>query len=115
MESTEDWLARIGSLEALEKRVALRLSGKINAPIARKVSFADMARFKMHGRAHSLHCQCDICVPPWLKEEMKSWPKVTKGMYEAHPEAVPVTVIKHKTKPPKPRKSKWTNKGRSGN
>lgn len=91
MESTEDWLRRIGSEAARKERVELRLAGALNAPIRSRGGINTL------GKPHSLYCKCDVCVPPWLKEEMKSWPVVTKGMYEARREASPKPKRKRKS------------------
>jgi len=65
-------------------------------------------------KTHSLFCKCEECIPPWLKEEMKFWPVVTKGMYER--QEPPVAKILHKPEKRAPRKSKWTDqRGNSGN
>lgn len=110
MESTEDWMRRIGSRAAHEKRVELRLAGVVNAPIRKTGDLNTL------GRPHSLYCKCEVCVPDWLKEEMKSWPVVTKGMYEAAPrKAKPVTVIASTSAEPSRRRSKWEQRGTSGN
>lgn len=53
------WMRRIGSREAMEKRQALRACGAINWELRHKVKFSDAAR----GRAHSLHCKCGRCAP----------------------------------------------------
>lgn len=107
MESSEEWMRRIGSKGAHKRRVELRLAGVMNAPVRRQSDLNTL------GRPHSLYCKCEVCVPDWLKEEMKSWPVVTKGMYERQDR--PVTVVSSKSAEPPRKRGKWEQRGTSGN
>ena len=104
-ESTEDWMKRIGSKQAMEKRQKLRMEGKLNVPI--KVSRDHSGLEK-----HSLYCKCERCIPPeiqdWIKNEL---PKYNLDISKPKPH----TIIPSEMKTPKKR-SKWNDKrGRSSN
>lgn len=110
MESTEDWMKRIGGNEALEQRILLRRSMKLNRPIPVRGLAALVGERTGAFKKHSLFCKCEDCIPPEIEEwmvEMKKW-----NLLLSDPR--PVTVIP--TKPePKKRKSKWQQRGNSGN
>lgn len=112
-ETTEQWLARIGSREAMEARQMKRLDGDLNAPLKGARGLAAVVRELGGRKEHPLTCKCIVCIPDWLREDMKTWPKVTPGMYNAIPRTV--TVIKSKDQAPKKRRSKWEKRGTSGN
>ncbi len=118
METVDQWLNRIGTKEAMEERHALRAAGKLNRPIKGVHGIRDIVHSMIYGKKHPLTCRCDECIPPWLKEEMKSWPVVKPGQYEARKtpqRAKPVTVIKSQSTEPKRQRKNWQSRGNSGN
>lgn len=116
MESTEEWIRRIGSQEAYDDRIRRRLAGTLNAPLRGKRGLANVVQAMSGLAPHPLLCRCDECIPSWLKEEMKSWPVIQKGQFNAVPsEPKKVTKIKHKEGKPSRRKSRWSQRGNSSN
>lgn len=101
----------------LEQRKADRLAGKLNPPVRGTHGLANIVAKAAGRKPHPLTCQCATCLPDWLREEMKSWPVVTPGMYEASPRpAKPVTVLPSKEVGRPRRRSKWSGqRGNSGN
>lgn len=67
-DTTEEWLSMIGSKEARDERVRLRLAGSLNALI-RGPKGLDKAAANLSGlrttAGHPWSCECDIC-RPWL-------------------------------------------------
>lgn len=69
LETMDAWLARIGSREALEERVAERLAGKINARVPGPYGFRNFVRSMLLTRPHGLTCKCAKCVPIPVEEQ----------------------------------------------
>lgn len=104
------------SRRELEQRRADRLAGKLNPPIRGVRGLANLVAAEAGRGAHKVACECRECVPDWLREEMKHWPKVTKGMYEARPRAAVLVTIIPSTPAPARTRRKWTEKrGTSSN
>ncbi len=116
VESTEDWIKRIGSAKAMEARQSERLAGKLNAPIRGPRSLALIVA-RMAGTpttvGHPWSCECELC-RPWLWDESG---KISTDRDQPAPhEAEPVKPTVIATAPePKKKASKWQSRRRSGN
>lgn len=80
-----------GTKEHLEWRKKMRLSGKMNPPMKHhqdEQAASPWMRIKLHAFKDPKFCDCEKCVPPDVKEFLKttSWanrnPKFTKKEYE---------------------------------
>lgn len=112
METTEQWLARIGSKEAFEQRVKERLSGRLNAPIKGTRGLANLVG-EMTGaiEKHKISCQCEQCVP----DEVKEWMEARNPQKFEKIESKPVEQPKGKKGFKQPVR-KWSEqRGRSSN
>lgn len=112
-ETTEDWLRRIGSAEAMEKRQEQRIAGKLNPQVKGPHGLGVLVGKRTGaGKKHSLTCECDKCIPLEIKmwiAEMKKWDLTIEG------NSRPVTVI-IPAKTPGKKAKKWnSNRGRSSN
>lgn len=117
METTEDWMRRIGSKEAMEERQGLRASRKLNKPLP---PGRPSSPFSTVG--HRWECECSLC-RPWLWQDEEKIDidknKLTGNWHEKLPqlpqEPKPAVVIPATPEPNK-KKRKWTGqRGRSSN
>ncbi len=110
METTEEYFARIGSREAMEKRQTERLAGKLNKQLPR-------GRPSTHGGTvgHPWECECELC-RPWLWSDGEKIDtdrdKPTGNWHEKLPDA---PVVVPATAGAKKKASKWQSRGRSSN
>ena len=93
METSEEWMARIGSAAAQDERQRLRAQGTINQPRKGPRGLSNILAARRKKQAHKISCQCEACRPLEL----------------------PVTVIEHKPKKKPRKRRKWEQRGSSGN
>lgn len=67
METTEEWIRRIGSREALEERVRLRLAGQLNKRLSPPYGIHNFARAQQKKEAHKISCECPECMPELVR------------------------------------------------
>lgn len=97
IETTRQWLARIGSKEAMENRQKMRLSGEMNAPLRGPRSLRDCAKYlQEHGLIKSRK------LAPSTKQDPPA------------PKPKPHIIIPSAAVPAKQKKD-WQKRGRSSN
>lgn len=101
-----NWLKRIGSPDALEKRRTERMEGNLNAPIRRRLP-----------ASHKLTCLCERCFPPGMEAGRAMMVLAREGKLpkSSWKEPVPVVVRHRKRKKSKKKAGKWVNRGTSSN
>lgn len=119
-ESTEEWIQRIVSKEAMEERQTLRAAGKLNAPIRGVRGLARLVSRRTNSsmtEGHPWPCECSSC-RPWLwsdGEKIDTDREDLKHKYQPKQEQPPLKIEGKKGfKPPR---KKWDsgNRGRSSN
>jgi hypothetical protein len=114
-ENTEQWLARIGSKEAMEERQKLRAVGKLNPPIRGARGLRNVVA-KMGSapttEGHQWPCECAMC-RPWLWNDGAKIDTDRDDLKHKYTENPPEKIP---TNPLKKQRKKWSDqRGRSSN